>query len=737
MEFLWSASAAPPCEREVSLRRRARLFFGLAMLLLCVRAWIALDPSLAIGEAGLPLVVRQNKLAGWIAQAVFLSQRAPRYLWAGLVLEWAPMLLFGTGLWLWIRSAPDEWPALRWLRRPSPLWICLGLLAVCSAISVFCFSGVPHVQDSVAQQFQAQLFAHGRVFGSLPPHPEFFLHEFLVQDQGRWYAQYPPGQPALLALGELAGVPWLVNPLAGVLAGWLLYLAARQVYNRTTAGLALALYALSPFVWFMSGERMNHVGTLLWISLALWALAPTLAPRRSVLSPYRWLVAGLGVGLAISTRPLCGAAFGLPLVAGALWPSGRKEWESGRVEEWESGRVGEWKTILPLPHSPTPPLLHSPAPPRLRSPTLSFLALAAGVAVGVLPVLWFNQATTGSPFTFGYEIQWGSSGWGFGQSQWGPPHTLARGLGHLWMNWDAAGKYLFEWPVPSLLPLAGLLVRTRRPRLEWVLIGTLVSVSLAYVPYFFQDLCLGPRLLYAGLPALMILSARGLRAAGLAWAARQQVARRTGIRVLTQAAAVCSAAGLLANVPVLVRWYGSSYWGNGTFIVDAAREQGVHHAIVFIRDFNRGRDAALRLRGVSWRAAHGAVEKLNERWIDGQTREVDNLRLPAPQRAAELERRLTAAIEYPDSDYRRRTPPWLDYRGTSSNFNLGMCADTPSLEQQDVIYALNLDDRNELLMRDYPGRSAWIYDWDSAEEQFRLRPWRSALAMTGRARPLK
>ena len=129
------------------------------------------------------------------------------------------------------------------------------LLAVAAGLSLGCFQGIPHVQDSIAQQFQAQLFARGRAWAPVPAHPEFFLFEFLVQDRGRWHAQYPPGQAALLALGVRAGAPWLVNPVVGAASAVFVYLAARRAYGAATARLALALFCLSPFVLkFMSAS---------------------------------------------------------------------------------------------------------------------------------------------------------------------------------------------------------------------------------------------------------------------------------------------------------------------------------------------------------------------------------------------------------------------------------------------------------------------------------------------------
>src|SRR5205814_1330191 len=132
-----------------------------------------------------------------------------------------------------------------------------------------------------------------------------------------------------------------------------------------------------------------------------------------------------------------------------------------------------------------------------------------------------------------------------------------------------------------------------------------------------------------------------IRAAGVAWASLRKLPLRAGVRSLGQAAALCTAAGLFANLPVLCHWYGSNFWGTGRSLVAGAQAMGVKGAVVFIRDYNKARMVALQERGVSLRLAQGAVEELDERWIDDQMADLDEADLSREERAEELQRLLT------------------------------------------------------------------------------------------------
>jgi hypothetical protein len=256
--------------------------------------------------------------------------------------------------------------------------------------------------------------------------------------------------------------------------------------------------------------------------------------------------------------------------------------------------------------------------------------------------------------------------------------------------------------------------------MDWVLVGILVSLTLGYFPYFFQDLCFGPRFLYAGVPALLLLSARGLRGWGLLLAGLRRIPPRQSFSVIARAATLCSMVGLAVNVPLLLREYSSTYWGTSDLLTREVREKGIHHALMLIQDYSQARRVLLHRLGVSHHAAQGAVADLDERWIDDQV--ARTAPLPPKERAAELERVFLEAVAHPDPAVRRTHLPWKDYLGESTGASLGFYANTPWPEQQDVIYAVDLGAENEALFRAYPERSVWTFRYDPAVGRFHVRP---------------
>ena len=695
LPVLEAAPEAVPASKAQSrtIRRDGLLALAVALLMLASRDWIILvrEQRGWLGVYGDPNVLLANKLSGWFHLGVVMGRWRPSWFMAGMFWEWLPAAVFCLGLGLFLRQFPAPVP-VRWrLRGPWPLLVAAALVGVGGWIALACFGGISHVQDSIAQEFQAQVFARGYLFAPVPTGVQFLGHEFLVQHDGRWFAQYPPMQAALLAIGILAGASWLVNPILGALSALFLYGAAKRTYGRRTARVSLLFYAASPFVWFMSGERMNHVGTLFFLSAALYALAPALSARGARMSSARWLWAALSLGLAIATRPLCGVAAAVPLLLGALWP---------RFKRNDGDAQAAWLTYL----------------------AITLPVLGVGVLLGAAPLLLFNWATTGSPLLSGYELNWGNSGMGFGNSQWGPPHTPMLGLEHLLSNWDGAAKYLYEWPVPCLLPLLGLFFLRRRSRMDYAMLGLLASVTLAYFPYFYQDLCLGPRFLYAAIPAFMLLSARGLFAAGAAWGERTSHRPRQGVVLATQGMAFCAVVGLAFNVPVLSRYYSNNFWGTTRRPVDAARAMHLGPSVVFIRDYAHSRAADMLELGVSRAVAQGAVERLSEQWLDDQIAEAQAL--PRDARGEWLESMLASAIDDPRQRHKRLHPPWVDRQGFTASVYSGLWANTPWPQEQEIIFALDRGPRNRELLQEYPGRTPWRFDFDGQTSDFCLMPFR-------------
>ncbi|MDE0087630.1 MAG: glycosyltransferase family 39 protein [Candidatus Poribacteria bacterium] len=78
-----------------------------------------------------------------------------------------------------------------------------------------------------------------------------------------------PGYPAVLALGVLFKVTWLVNPILGGLTIVCIFLLAKELYGDNTAKLSVVLACASSFFLFMSSEFASHTATLFFITVAL------------------------------------------------------------------------------------------------------------------------------------------------------------------------------------------------------------------------------------------------------------------------------------------------------------------------------------------------------------------------------------------------------------------------------------------------------------------------------------
>ncbi|RJP31144.1 MAG: hypothetical protein C4527_08260 [Candidatus Omnitrophota bacterium] len=367
-------------------------------------------------------------------------------------------------------------------------WLFIGILCAwvfcfTSAVSIWVLGGIPHVQDSVAQLFQAKIFSHGRLAFPVPENPQFFQRIYVVVAEGRWYTIYPPGHALVLTPGVLVGAPHLVNPLisAGIVP--LFYLFARKIASLYVARLATIFLCLSPFFLFMGSGYMNHPTALFFLLLFLLCIlhAGEMNPSRN---RSLWASsAGFIFGMAFLTRPMTSLAF---LLAGMIWfyfinKQNHKYW----------GR-----TIL------------------------LFL-------IGAMPLaafyLIYNAHTTGSPFLTGYENYFNGNPLGFGKRPWGPEplgpkipnevvHTPIRGIANTICNLNALNYFLLGWPVPSLLfAFIPFLPWKRRETVKWLCAFSIFTVFLVYFFYFFQDYCYGPRFTFETIPFILILTAQGVR----------------------------------------------------------------------------------------------------------------------------------------------------------------------------------------------------------------------------------
>lgn len=358
---------------------------------------------------------------------------------------------------------------------PRPLWAArwwpLALVAVPTLLYAFTarevFSGRPLYVDAMTQAVQAHILADGKLSVPVADDPRFFSSALVIEHEGRAFSQVPPGWSALLALGFLLGIPWLIPPLCGGLAAFGLHRLLREEGEGDGTALAAAgLMAFSPWIVFNAASWMNHVPTLACILLGSAALV------RGMRAPRSWLWAALGgVGLGAATwiRPMEGAAFGIPATV----------WVVARAWRSPAGR-----------------------------PTLAGFAAGGAAAVGLL--LAYNQVMHGSPTLFGFELQWGPEHrLGFHEAPWGPPHTFMRGLQLVNGYLLALQMVFFDAPAPSALAaLAALLLARRLTALDRYLLAGSALVLLGYLAFWGEGHDLGPRYLIPLAPVVALWTAR-------------------------------------------------------------------------------------------------------------------------------------------------------------------------------------------------------------------------------------
>jgi len=503
--------------------------------------------------------------AAWVLAltALFLFSVFPLHCWFPHLArshEWAPPYRLG-GFWLVLCGCAAAGAVLYGLARRLPCRnaavvnrlaervftagtkrLCLFCFAVCfllASIFSWCALGrIPHVQDSIAQLFQARIFLDGGLAAPAPPCPESFAYMNMIMDAHSWYSQYPPGHAALLALGLLAGAPWIINPLLAGLAAVLVYALAKSCYPaQRTAALSALLFSVSPFVLFMAASFMNHVSAMLLILLFLLLYVQTVSRPGCI----RAFLAGGLLGCAALVRPLDAAALGAPFVADFVRRALVK-------------RAGHARALS---------------------------SFAVGLALSGSGLFVYNYFTTGSPLLFGYQVRHGTLGF-LGTAQFGFPHTATGGLVNTSNNLIGLNGYLFAWPLPSLLLVFVLcLPRVRRTEWDRLFLAGCAALVCAYALYYYQDLCFGPRFCFSAAPLLAILTARGAAALQGALAAGGCERSRAAAAVLLLLAA-CVVFAIAVSMPRLYKKYAGDYWYVSSSLGGVLEETVRKPAVVFV-----------------------------------------------------------------------------------------------------------------------------------------------------------
>jgi hypothetical protein len=375
------------------------------------------------------------------------------------------------------------------MTRADRIGLILSLIGVLVTyiVTMRVFEAMPHIEDEIAYVWQADAAARGRLTVPTPPEPHSFLVPFVVDYDGQRFGKYPPGWPALLAIGVRLGLRDWVNPLLAGLGVWLTYRLGKRAFSEPVGLLASGLTLTSPFFMMNSGSLLSHpFGLVLSAAFALaWLDAfglferPQSAPRSY--SP--WLpsvVAGLCLGLLALSRPLTAVGLALPFALHGLYLLVRGDWS-------------------------------------VRKRLIAVGAIA--LALGALLFVW-QYAVTGDPFLNPYTLWWPYDRLGFGPGIGRNPagHSLHLAWINtrfsLWVGWfDYFGWAQYSWIFLPFGALALLPWRRKWHDINWsgLLLGSVfVSLVVVYLAYWIGSSLFGPRYYYEGLYSLTILSAAGI-----------------------------------------------------------------------------------------------------------------------------------------------------------------------------------------------------------------------------------
>lgn len=304
------------------------------------------------------------------------------------------------------------------MARTWQTWAALGLallaFVLSGVVSRSVFERLPHLEDEVAYQFQAKVFARG-VWMLPSPEPRRALWQPFVVDnsgsgQSMRFSKYTPGWSLTLAGGEALGQAWLVNAWLALLAVALVYRLGAEIFTPDVGLIAAVLLTFSPAALLLNGSLMGHTASLMETLLFIYALWRLEKAGRGRLG---WaLVAGVSLGALIVTRPASALAVAIPCVI--------------------------WVGLFLLRRSDWTQRIRSAVP----------YVLLAVVALSFQGIsLAYNAAATGNPRANLYTLVWGYDQPGFGECCGRSGHTLEKAFRHARFDLSLAAADLFGWQV--------------------------------------------------------------------------------------------------------------------------------------------------------------------------------------------------------------------------------------------------------------------------------------------------
>jgi hypothetical protein len=253
-------------------------------------------------------------------------------------------------------------------RKALAAWLLfLCVIAVRLAILPLLPVPVPGIHDEYSYLLLGDTLAHGRLTN--PTHPMWMSFEsFHINWSPTYCSKYPPGQGAVLALGELLGLPWMGVVLSvGAMCSAILWMLQAWLPPKWAllGGALVALKFGIASYWMNSywgGAAAATGGALV---LGAMARIVRCAKTRDA------LLLGLGLAILANTRPYEGLLLCLPVGGWFLW--------------WLAGKTKSSATLQTR-------LIHVVSP------------LTAALVLTLAFMGYYNWRLTGNPFLFPHVL---------------------------------------------------------------------------------------------------------------------------------------------------------------------------------------------------------------------------------------------------------------------------------------------------------------------------------------------
>jgi hypothetical protein len=277
-----------------------------------------------------------------------------------------------------------------------------------------------------------------------------------------WFPKFPPGWPAVLALGYAVSMRWIVTPILGILSLLTIAAIGQELFSAEAGELAAFFAALSSFYLVNSIGMMSHALCGLLSAAACYLLFRGVHTGR--LSFFAGMFAALGYALQV--RPYTAFVLAVVMTAAALWQTRNNSALAIRI--------------------------------------FVLGCVIGGIALGC--VLLYNRLYTGNALVSPYALAVGAS----------TPPELTLHAGRIWQGIAHYGQQSFEESLIGMFPFAYLLAgyalftdRERRSEAR-ILAAIYLSLWVAYLAHpEGSGVFFGERFHFEGIFAVFLLAARG------------------------------------------------------------------------------------------------------------------------------------------------------------------------------------------------------------------------------------